>query len=234
MLGNTFSHDTIRKYVVLFGTLFNEIYLTREDEQGNKIETTKVPLSYAPKDKMLARVFGDPDIDRKVAITLPRMSFELVNMTYDSSRKFSKIGKTGRTVDGEYVYNPVPFNLDFELNIMVKNSEDGTTIIQQILPYFTPDWTVSANLIPGISSKVDVPIVYTGISKEDSYDGDYKQRRAIIWTLSFTLKGYLFGPVNNKAKIETAIVNIFDDNKDPAYKAVTITTTEDGVNIEEF
>lgn len=234
MLGNkTFDHSMIRKYVVAFGTLFNEIYINNI-VNGELDKTLKVPLSYAEKDKLMSRVLGDPSINNYVATTLPRMSFEMTDMTYDGTRKFSKIGRTGKGSNGASVFNPTPYNFNFSLYIAVKNSEDGTKIVEQILPYFTPEWNVTANLVPGIDAKVDLPIVLTSISKEDSYDGSYKERRAIIWTLSFTLKGYLFGPVTERVRIEKAIIDIFDDNKVPSALAATVTTTVDGVNIEEF
>jgi hypothetical protein len=236
MLGNqTFDHNMIRKYVVAFGTLFNEIFINTKD--GDEvIKTLKVPLSYAEKDKLMARVLGDPTIDNKVATTLPRMSFEMTNISYDGSRKFSKIMKVGRSGadSGVSAFNPVPYNLNFSLYIAVKNTEDGTKIVEQILPNFTPDWNVTANLVPGLDAKVDIPIILDNVSKEDSYDGDYKTRRAIIWTLNFTVKGYIFGPLTDRKRIETAIIDIFDDNKVPAALAATITTTVDGVDIEEF
>lgn len=234
MLGNkTFDHDMIRKYVVAFGTLFNEIYVNTKN--GTEVvKTVKVPLSYAEKDKLMARVLGDPTVDNKVAATLPRMSFEMTNLSYDGSRKFSKILRTGRNSSGSSTFNPVPYNLNFSLYIAVKNSEDGTKIVEQILPYFTPEWNVTANLVPGLDAKMDIPIILDSVSKEDSYEGDYKTRRAIIWTLSFTVKGYIFGPVTDRGRIEKAIIDVFDDNKVPAALAATITTTVDGVNIEEF
>lgn len=234
MFGKTFQHDSIRKYVAMFGTLFNDIYINQSEKStGDKVATVKVPLSYAEKDKMLARVMGDPSLDRKVAIILPRMSFELVDMQYDGSRKFSKIGVTGRnSSSGAHAYNPTPYNFNFRLNVFVKNSEDGTKIVEQILPYFTPDWTVTANLVPGLDSKVDVPIVLNSVSKEDTYEGDYKTRRAIIWTLDFTVKGYIFGPVVDRNRITKAITHIFSNwetGADP--DATTVITPE---NMDEF
>lgn len=238
MIAN-FGHDLVRKYVTLFGTLFNDIYLDRDETDGTLAQRIKVPLSYMEKDKMLARVNGQPDAgsdeDRKVAVVLPRMAFEMNDMTYDTSRKFSKIGRVGRGPDsGQSVFNPTPYNFNFSLYIAVKNSADGTRIIEQILPYFTPDWTVTANLIPGVPSKLDIPVILNGVSKEDTFEGNFKERRSIVWTLTFTLKGYLFGPVSDRVRIETAITNIFNDLVVPPGLAVTITTTEDGVNIEEF
>ncbi len=232
MFGKTFQHDSIRKYVAMFGTLFNDVWLNRTAE-GEKLESIKVPLTYMGKDKMLARVFGDPNTDRKVAITLPRMSFEMEDMAYDSSRKFSKVGTVGRaTGSGAHTYNPTPYDFSFNLYIYVKNSEDGTKIVEQILPYFTPDWTVSANLVPGIQSKVDVPIILNSATKQDDYEGSFTERRAIIWTLNFTVKGYLFGPVIDRSRIETAITNIFTNWENGAIPDVTTIITEE--NMDEF
>lgn len=236
----TYGHDLIRKYVVAFGTLFNSMELERFDSPSptagkDLVQTIKVPLQYSPKDKMLARSELDPNTDRQVAVTLPRMGFEMVNMSYDSSRKLSKNRTVGHATGGGVSLNtPVPYNFDFDLYIAVKNTQDGTRLVEQILPYFTPEFNVTVNLVPGVNSAVDIPIVYRSISKEDSYEGEYLERRAIIWTLSFTVKGYLFGAVKDKKRIEEAIVNVFNDTPDPAVLLQRYTATEDGVNIEEF
>lgn len=232
MFGKTFQHDTIRKYVIIFGTLFNNLYLTRKDNAGAKVDTIKVPLSYAPKDKMLARVAGDPSIDRKVAIVLPRMAFEMVDMEYDPSRKLSKVATFKNCETGSTVYSPVPYNFNFNLYVAVKNSEDGTKIVEQILPYFTPEWSISANMIPELGKSVDIPIILNNVSKEDSYEGSYLERRAIIWTLSFTIKGFIFGPVTDRERIQTAITNIFTNWKDGSSPDVTTIITPE--NMDDF
>lgn len=232
IFGHTFHHESIRKYVAAFGTLFNDIHINRTTATA-KVDTLKVPLSYMGKDKMLARALGDPNTDRKVAVQLPRMAFEMTNLTYDGSRKLPKVNLTGRSATtGKHSYTPVPYNLTFDLYIMVKNSEDGTKIVEQILPFFTPEFNITANIVPGMDSKMSIPIVLNSVNKQDDYEGDFKERRAIIWTLSFTLKGYIFGPVIDRAKINTAITQIFTDWTPGAAPDIkTVITPE---NIEDF
>ena len=199
MFGQTFGHGTLRKYVIYFGTIFNNLYLNRYDAAGNLVQNMKVPLNYGPREKFLARLDGNPNLDRPIAIQLPRMSFELTNAYYDATRKGQTLNKLTAPHPTDpnakiYQYAPVPYNFEFQLSIMVKNAEDGTFIIEQILPFFTPEWTATLNLNPDMNLKYDIPIQLDNISHEDSYEGDFVQRRAIIWTLNFTMKGWLFGP----------------------------------------
>ena len=196
MFGKTWSHNVLRKYVILFGTVFNDFFITRDNASGEVVKTLKVPLSYGPKEKMLARLEMNPQLDNQIAISLPRMSFEMISFQYDPERKLNTMNRF-RKQDGDntnYQYMPVPYNIQFQLSIFVKNAEDGTKIIEQILPYFTPEWTASVNLIPDIDGKFDIPIILNDISLEDTYEGSFEQRRAIIWTLNFTMKAYVFGP----------------------------------------
>lgn len=208
MFGHTWYFSTIRKYVILFGTLFNDIHITRTNAAGNTTHLLKVPLSYAPKEKMLTRFENDPSIDRETAILLPRMSFEMASVTYDSSRKLNTLGKAvvkdASANKLKYQYNPVPYNFDFTLYVYVKNAEDATKIIEQILPFFTPEWTSTVNLIPEMNITMDIPVTLNNIAIEDTYDGSFKDRRALIWTLNFTLKGYIYGPVKKNAVIKFA------------------------------
>ena len=209
MFNQTFYFQTLRKYVTLFGTLFNEIHITRTDRNGNMTAFIKVPITYAPKEKMLARVGQDPNIDRPSAtVTLPLMSFEMTDIRYDSDRKLPTINRIAkRTTDANklrYQYNPVPYNIGFRLYIYVKNAEDGTKIVEQILPYFTPDFTVTVNLIPEMETNIDIPVVMNSIAQEDTYEGSFQQRQAIIWTLDFTVKGYIYGPIKTGAIIKFA------------------------------
>lgn len=210
MFKQVFYFQIMRKYVALFGTLFNEIYITRQQTDGREQALIRVPITYAPKEKMLARVTEDPNIDRESAsVTLPVMSFEMTDIQYDASRKLRSTGKNvvKNTADAsqlKYQYNPVPYNIGFRLYVYVKNAEDGTKIVEQILPYFTPDFTTSVNLIPEMSVTMDVPVIMTGISQTDTYTGDFRERQAIIWTLDFTLKGYMYGPVKSSAIIKYA------------------------------
>jgi hypothetical protein len=201
-----FYFSLIRKYIIAFGTLFNNINISKTDSQGNITLIEKVPITYGPKDKMLARVIQDPELDRPTATyPLPMMSFEMMGFNYDGSRKLQTVNYTAHNNPNDnkgrlYEYMPVPYNISFQLNILIKNAEDGTKIVEQILPYFTPDWTLTAILIPEMNIKHDIPIILNKVNLSDVYDGDFKKRRTMIWTLDFTLKGYLYGPVH-KAKI---------------------------------
>jgi hypothetical protein len=195
------------------GTLVNNIRITRTNKAGDLTAVIKVPVTYAPKDKMLARVMQDPNIDRPTAITpLPLISFEMGQMRYDGTRKLPTINKVSvkNSTDAnklKYQYNPVPYNIDFKVYIYAKNAEDGTKIIEQILPFFTPDWTTTVNLIPEMEITADIPIILNNINYSDNYDEGYTKRRAIIWTLDFVLKGYIYGPVKSGG-----IIKFIDNN----------------------
>ena len=212
MFGQTWQHSTLRKYVILFGTLFNNLHINREDSAGETIQTLKIPLSYGPKEKFLARLEGNPQLDREIAVVLPRMAFEMIDLNYDNDRKMGTINKIVATGSDDnsvkYMYAPVPYNIQFNLYVMTKNAEDGTRIIEQILPYFTPSWTSTFNILPEMNHKIDVPLTLNSVTSEDTFEGDFIQRRAIIWTLSFTMKGQLFGPVRDSPIIKEVDVNI--------------------------
>lgn len=214
MFGHTFYHGTIRRYVVLFGTLFNDIYVNRPDPTHNQIKTVKVPVTYGPKEKVLARLTADPELNRKTAVTLPMISFEMTDINYDGSRKLNTIGKRYKK-DGEdpnkifYQYNPVPYNINFTMSVLVKNTDDGTRIIEQILPFFTPEWTATVQLIPDMDIAMDIPIVLNDVNVSDTYEGDFETRRALEWNLTFTLKGYIYGPLHKSGIIKFANSSIF-------------------------
>lgn len=215
MLGTTFYHGTIRRYVVLFGTLFNGLYINRPDATHNQIKTIKVPVSYGPKEKVLARLTADPGLNRKVSIVLPRISFEITDIQYDGSRKLNTIGKRYKK-DSEnpnklYTqYNPVPYNIAFSLSVIVKNTDDGTRIVEQILPFFTPEWVATVNLIPDMDISMDIPIVLNDVKTTDTYEGSFEAARTITWDMSFTVKGYLFGPIHHGGIIKFANSSIFN------------------------
>jgi hypothetical protein len=210
MFGQSFYFSSIRKYVTLFGTLFDRINITRTDSTGHLNAFIKVPITYSPKEKMLARVGADPNLDRQTAVpTLPLMSFEMTDILYDGSRKLSTVKKyaVGNIENSEimkYQFVPVPYNFGFRLHIMCKNAEDGTKIIEQILPYFTPDWTTTVHLIPEMEVTMEIPLILNGISQDDVYEGDWKDRRSLTWTLDFTMKGYIFGPIKTGKIIKFA------------------------------
>jgi hypothetical protein len=212
MFNASFYHGTIKKYVAVFGTLFNNIYVNRYNPNTDVKTSLKVPLSYGPKEKALARLDANPNFSQPIAVTLPRMGFEITTIAYDPTRKLQTINKNVKYENGKATrqYVPVPFNISFTLYVMVKNAEDGTQIIEQILPYFTPDWTPTLTLIPDLDLKMDIPIVLLNVTTEDTYEGDYSQRRALTWSVDFLLKGYLFGPVKQQEVIKTVDINFMD------------------------
>jgi len=197
MLGTYFYHEILRKTVIGFGTLFNNINIRHKDASGTNFSVMKVPLAYGPMQKFLARIQQQPDLDREIAITLPRLSFEMQGIQYDPTRKTgiaqTFLAKSGTTA--KKVYMPVPYNIGFELSIMAKLSDDALQILEQILPYFQPSFNITINLIDSIGEKKDIPIVLESINYSDQYEGSFDTRRTIIYTLSFTAKTYLFGPV---------------------------------------
>jgi len=198
MLGTYFYHEIVRKTVVSFGTLFNNIYVKHKDGNNADLSEIKVPLAYGPAQKFLARIEQQAELNKAVTMSLPRMSFEMNNISYDPSRKVS-VTQTFKTTDDnnriKKVFMPVPYNLGFELNIMTKLNDDALQIIEQILPYFQPAFNITIELIDSIGEKRDVPIVLDNISFQDDYEGDFSTRRALIYTLQFTAKTYLFGPI---------------------------------------
>lgn len=214
MLSNRhYYHRIIRKLVVAFGTMFNEMRLVKYDKTGTtEIERINVPLMYASKEKFYARIAAAPDPYNPVNLTLPRMAFEMNGISYDPLRKKSnfveEFGTGGST--GLVKARMTPYNFDFNLYVFVRNTEDGAQIVEQILPYFTPDYTVTLNFVGINDFNMDVPIVFNSISYDDSHEGDPESTRSIIWTLNFTAKGFLFGPIGNTNIIKTATANIHD------------------------
>jgi len=197
MLGTYFYHEIIRKTVISFGTLFNDIHVRHQDSTGKDISQIKVPISYGPKQKFLARLQQQPELNKAVQITLPRISFEMNNIQYDPSRK-SGIAQTFKSNDSgklKKVFMPVPYNLGFELNILTKLQDDSLQILEQILPFFQPGFTLTIDLVDQIGEKRDVPMVLENIAFTDDYEGNFETRRALIYTLSFTAKTYMFGPI---------------------------------------
>ena len=220
MLGQQFYHETMRKVIISFGTLFNNINLVRKNNAGTVIQTMKVPLAYGPKQKWLSRLDADASLDTKVAITLPRLGFEIQNLAYDPTRKLNRVQKFKKVksssddsnkLDSQFM--PVPYNLDIELYAMAKNSDDALQIVEQVLPFFQPDYTLTINDMADMGIKRDIPIVLNSVSYEDSYRGDYAERRAIIYTLAFTSKFYLYGPVTSAKVIKTVQVDQYTDSK---------------------
>ena len=226
MLGNRqFYHETIRNIIVGFGTLFNDIHVVRKNNSGVVTQSMKVPLAYGPKQKWLARLDQDAGLDSKVAITLPRMGFEIQNLTYDPARKlnrvqkFKKVKSSASSADKlDTQYMPVPYNLNIQLYVMAKNSDDALQMVEQILPYFQPDYTLTIKDMPEMGVARDIPIVLNSINYEDNYKGDYAERRAIMYTLDFTTKFYLYGPVTSSKVIKSVQVDQYTDMPSTAPK----------------
>jgi len=218
MFGNYFYNESMRRMTIGFGQIFNNIQIKRRDSNGNITQSIAVPLAYAPKEKFLARLDAQPSLDnREFAITLPRMSFEISGISYDSSRKLTRVqkfkhvkaGKEGKVLN--YNYTPVPYNISYNLYSFTASAEAGLQIIEQILPFFQPDFTVTVNAIPELNIKRDIPIVLNTVNYEDTYNGDFSQRRAVIYTLGFTAKTYLFGPASTQKVIKETQSDVYTD-----------------------
>ena len=226
MLGNRqFYHETVRSIIVGFGTLFNDIHVVRKNNSGVVTQSMKVPLAYGPKQKWLTRLDQDAGLDSKVAITLPRLGFEIQDLAYDPARKLNRVQKFKKvkssTSDAgklDTQYMPVPYNINFQLYILAKQSDDALQVVEQILPYFQPDYTITMNDNPDMGVKKDIPVVLNSISYEDDYQGDFTTRRAIIYTMDFTCKFYLYGPVTSSKVIKTVQVDAYTDMPDQAPK----------------
>ena len=199
MLGTYFYHEIIRKTIISFGTLFNDISIRHTKKDGSVLDETKVGLSYGPMQKFLAKIEQQEQLTKSVAITLPRMSFEMTTIQYDSTRKtgVTQTFKANDTTDNKTkkVFMPVPYNIGFELNIFSKLNDDALQIIEQILPFFQPSFNLTVDLASSIGEKRDIPIVLDSIDFQDDYEGSFQTRRALIYTLRFTAKTYLFGSI---------------------------------------
>ena len=212
-----FYNGSIRRMVVAFGSLFNDLYIDKVESGGMK--RLLVPISYAPKEKYQVRLAGDPNLQNPNQIVLPRMAFEITGYAYDALRKRNSVskvlyrppvGSTGST-NVQYSYAEVPYNIDFSLYVYVRNMEDGLQIVEQILPHFTPEFVVTVNF-DDLHKKFDIPITLTGFSSQEDYEGDFQNRRSIVFTLNFSMKTYLFGPKKVYKEIRIAESNLW--NKD--------------------
>ena len=213
MFSGHFYHATIRKVVSVFGTLFNNISVVRKDSSGKVVNITRVPLAYGPKQKFLARLDEQPNLDAsKVAIKLPRMSFEIISLTYDASIKTNRnnlIEVISADPDQKSVVrNYAPYRMGLQLSIMAKNQDDALQCLEQILPHFQPEYTVTIKDLDSLNVKTDMPFVLTGVQMNEDYEGDFVQRRAIIYTLDFETRLRFYGPVSKRAVIKVADVEL--------------------------
>jgi len=215
MLDQRFYWGTIRKSIVAFGNMFNNITIERKDDAGNVVQLQRVPLAYSPQQKFLAKIRQQPDVDNtNFQVILPRMGFEMVSLDYDPNRKISPMQQS-RTINSSTTasaqYAPTPYNINVLLYIYAKNQDDGLQIIEQILPYFNPDYNLTINAIPELSINNDLPIILNSIGFVDDYEGDMTTRRAIMWTLSFVMKLNFYGPVSKQGIINRVTTNTFRD-----------------------
>lgn len=231
IFGHDFYHGTLRRYIIMFGNIFNEIQVERYDSNGSVIQNVNVPIEYGPKQKFIRRVTTDPQIGREQFSTqLPRLGFEMNGITYAPARKLNTGFKIKKNLNPDAinftsVYSPVPYDMNFTLSALVRNAEDGTQIIEKIIPFFAPDFTVTMKVLPSLSLNMDIPIELLSISSEDTYEGDFDSRRIISWDLSFVVKGYLFGPVTTNRYIGNATINIKNDSKSVTEPALVSTTS---------
>ena len=214
MFGNHFYHSSLRKLVIAFGSLFNDIRIARYNTNGTIKEYIRLPLSYGPKEKFLRRINEPSSLTdgTKVEMTLPRLGFEITGVNYDSGRKRNTMQKKWLGVGGnnhyvKYNYAEVPYNIDFSVYCMVRNTDDGLQFVEQVLPYFTPEFNITIN-VNDLNQKQDVPIILTGVDSEEDYEGDFDARRNITWTMNFTAKTYIYGE-GRTGGIITKTKNVF-------------------------
>lgn len=215
-----FYNQSIRRMVVAFGALFNQIKISRTESSGTKY--IEVPLAYAPKEKYKVRIAADPYFQNPMQITLPRMAFEITGFAYDPARKRNtaqrNLIRNSLSSGVKYTFAEVPYNIDFGLYVYVRNMDDGLQIVEQILPYFAPEFVTTINF-DDVNTKVDVPIYLNSVSSEEDYEGDFQNRRSIIFTLNFTMKSYIFGNVRSYSEIRKTDAKIYDFNYFPSFTA---------------
>ena len=237
MLDQRFYWGTIRKAIVAFGNIFNSITIERKDANGNTVGIQRVPLSYSPKQKFLARIQQQPDIDfNQFNVILPRMGFELTSIQYDPNRKVSPIQQTrnlNSATTASAQYAPTPYNLNVTLYVYARNQDDGLQVIEQILPYFNPDYNLTLKAIPELNIQNDLPVILEKVSFQDDYEGDFVTRRAIVWSLDFLLKLNFYGPVNKQGVIKRVLTNTFNDLTSAQIQKITVETDPATANVTD-
>jgi hypothetical protein len=215
MLSDTpFYYKMLRKYVIIMGNMFNNISILRMNPNGTERERFKVPITFSPKERWVSRLSGDPDFSRTFQNVLPRMGFDINGFEYDSARKQNQLLRMAKGDNASRVasgFMGVPYDINFELNIYARNIDDGAQIVEQILPYFNPDYTVSINPIQELGFLKDIPIILTGVNQTIQYEGTSDDVRYVNWSLGFVVKGYFYGPISKPKIIRKSIANIFND-----------------------
>lgn len=235
MLNNDpFGWDLTRKYMSVFGNLFKEVYVVRTDAAGAETQRIRVPISYGPREKVLGRLEGDPSIDRPAAVTLPSMSFEMGSPSLDTERKISPINRKVVYFSNGYhrQLQPVPYNFPFTLHVQSKSLRDGTYIIEQILPFFQPEFPTTMQLVPEMNQLWDVPIVLNNVTYHDDWEGNFEDRRYIGWDLDFTMRAYLFGPLITAPVIKFVDVRLYTPATNTAAEGVGISPAVDEVTVK--
>jgi hypothetical protein len=237
MLDQRYYWGTIRKAIVAFGNIFNSITIERKDTNGNTVGIQRVPLSYSPKQKFLARIQQQPDVDfNQFNVILPRMGFELTSIQYDPNRKVSPIQQSrnlNSATTASTQYAPTPYNLKVTLYVYARNQDDGLQVIEQILPYFNPDYNLTLKAIPELNIQNDLPVILEGLSFQDQYEGDFVTRRAIVWSLDFLLKLNFYGPVNKQGVIKKVLTNTFNDLTSAQMQKITVETDPATANVTD-
>ena len=211
-----FYHSTIRKSIIAFGNMFNNITIDRKNSSGAVVQSLRIPLAYAPRQKFLARIAQQPVVEEtSQQVILPRMSFEMIGIMYDPQRRISLVQQNRSlntsTTSLNAQYAPTPYNMNLSLYIYSKNQDDALQIVEQILPYFNPDYNLSFKAIPSMGITHDLPILLENITYEDDYEGDLSTRRSIIWTLNFVMKLNFYGPINRQGIIRRVDVDTYSD-----------------------
>lgn len=237
--------STIRKTIVAFGNMFNDIHIDRRNDEGEVVQTLRIPLAYAPKQKFISRVQVVEEQDRNIEVILPRMAFEMTGIQYDATRKMNSINQNCALVDSTTAlrqYSPVPYNVMISLYVYAKNQDDALQVVEQILPYFNPDFILSFKSMPSLGLIEDLPIRLDGVSYDDTYEGDFSERRAIVWTFDFTLRLNFYGPTRKQGVILRSTANLISSvgevgNPGPGVSFVAEGNPETGditLNITEF
>jgi hypothetical protein len=245
MLNNSvFYHGITRKCIIGFGRLFSNIYIDRKQTDpvhGTTVQRLHVPLSYAPKEKWLARIDEDPTLENHTLTSLPRISFEIIAYTYDSLRKVNRMQymKNDAAASGDnstaLVRTPVPYNIDMSVYIITKTQEDALQIVEQILPWFTPEYSMTINAVDEMGIKMDVPVVLNSVIVSDEFEGSFQERRFVIHTINFQMKVSMFGPVSTQNVILQSDANLsVDPNMNPANKSETYRATGEIINGEQI
>ncbi len=232
---NHFYHKITRKYIALFGSMFNKMSIIRTNETtGNEVQKLIVPINYGPYQKFLARIQQDENLNKKPAIVLPRMSYEILDIQYDGQRKVNSLYKmknaTNINNSVDFMYTGAPYNINFNLYIIAKYADDGTQLLEQIIPFFKPEVTTTVTLIEGLDS-FDVPLILNGISLEDVYEGNFEERRSLLWVLNFSMKAWYFGPTRNKKVIKFVDVKTFNSSLNVSNTETSQVTVQPGLTI---